>query len=528
MLKKVLAFLFFFIALTLSANEITTKANLENVKVFLGGAEITHTARTDLPPGVSEIIIENISNNINTSSLQVGGEGNFVILSVSSRKNFLKGKEKTDEIVMLEDSLKQLKNEVTKSENNIRVLNLQLDLLKANMKIGSETRGVTTTELKNMSDYFSSKSSELLTGISDAELKKKKLNERIEKINKQIEEINQKYKTPPTEIVVTVSAKQNTRANLDVSYITFDAGWNPSYDVRTADISSPLNLSLRANVWQNTGMDWKDVNIIVSTRSARQSNDKPELRRWFIDFIKDMQRAYGVNLKAEAPAKPMDAVQIDEEAESMANYMQVNETQLAVEYRPEIKYTIPTDGKPHIVALRDYEIPAEYEYYAAPKLDTDAFLVAYVEDWNQYNLLPGNANIYFENSFVGTAFVNPAITEEKMTFSLGRDKNINLKREVLEDFTEDKFLSSDIERFFGYEIIVKNNKNKEIKITVEDQVPVSKNENIEVKVQEISGAEYKKDTGILSWVLTLKPGETASKILTYSVRYPGDKKINLY
>ncbi|HET53948.1 MAG TPA: mucoidy inhibitor MuiA family protein [Ignavibacteria bacterium] len=530
MIKKLVVLAFsIFAVINLSAKEIPVDAKLNSVTVFLGGAELTHTAQLDVPQGIHEIILENVANNIIGNSLQVGGTGDFVILSVNQRQNYLKAKVKTPQLIVLEDSLKLLKGDLSKMNNNRQVLQYELDLLLANKNLGSDTKTITVAELQRMSEYFNKKSTQLLNDMTSIDLKKEKVNERITKIQNQINEINNKAKSSVTEIVVTVSTSKNTKGNFKASYLTYDAGWNPSYDLRSSGIDTPIKLDLRANVWQKTGIDWKDMNIILSTRSARQNNNKPELRRWFIDFVQEMKyRGGGINemqLMKSAAAPSMDETA---EAESMADYMMAQETQLAVEYTPQIKYSIAADGKPNIVALQSYDLQADYEYYAAPKLVSNAFLVANVKDWGKYNLLPGSANIYFENSYVGNSFINPNVTDEEIVFSLGRDESIVIKREILQDFTEDKFFGSDVERFFGYEITVRNSKTKEIKLTLEDQFPISKNEDIKVKLIETADAKINKTDGILTWNLKLNPAESISKKFTYSVRHPGDKPVNIY
>lgn len=530
MIKKIIALLVFgFVIVNISANEIPAKTSLSKVIVFLGGAELTHNANVEVTKGVNELVLSNVADNIINNSLQVGGEGEFVILSVSTRKNYLKLTERSPRLAELEDSLKLLKREQTQLNNKKQVLQYELDLLLTNKNFGSTEKGITVLELQKMSEYFNKKSTQLLNDITEIDLQNEKVNKRITKIQNQIKELSGKLKNEVNEIVVTVSSNKNTSGKLKVTYITYDAGWNPSYDLRAANINSPVDLELRANVWQRTGIDWNDMNITLSTRSARQNNNKPELRRWFIDFVQErMLSGRGANemqLMKSAAAPQMDAAA---EVESAADYMMVQETQLAIEYQPEINYSIPSDGKPHIVPLQNYELDAEYEYYAAPKLVSNAFLVANVNGWEEFNLLPGSANIYFENSYIGNSFINPNTTEDKMTFSLGRDESIVIKREMLKDYTEDKFFGSDVERFFGYVITIRNTKSKEINLTLEDQIPISKNEDIEVELIEKDDASVNKNSGILSWTVNLNPGESISKKFTYSVRHPEEKPINLY
>lgn len=530
MIKKLFLVVFTMFSVSgLLANEIPAKTDLSSVVVFLGGAELTHTAKVDIPKGVNEIVLQNVADNFVNQSLQVGGEGNFVILSVASRKNYLQPSLRSPRYKELQDSLKILENNLGALDNQRQVLSYELELLLANKNFGGNDKTITVAELQKMSDYFNKKSTQILSDMTGIDQKKKSVTEHIAKIKKQMGEISSKLKSEATEIVVTVSASNSTKASLKASYITYDAGWNPSYDLRTVNIESPVKLDLRANVWQSTGLDWNDMNITLSTRSARQNNNKPELRRWFIDFVKemryDMDRAGGA-MKSAAPQ--LSEIMVADEAESAADYMMVNETQLAVEYQPEIQYSIPSDGKQHIVQLQNYELPAEYEYYAAPKLISNAFLVANVTDWEKFNLLLGPANVYFENSYVGNSFINPSTTDEKMTFSLGRDEGIVIKRETLKDYTEEKFFGSDVERYFGYEISVRNTKSKSIKLTLEDQFPISQNEDIEIELIDTGDASVNKKDGILTWKVELNPGETVTKKFTYSVRYPEDRPINLY
>lgn len=527
--KSLAIFAILYFAVNISAKEIPADTKLSSVLVYLGGAELTHNAKVNIPQGVHKIILENVADNFVNNSLQVGGEGDFVILSVASRKNYLKPEERSPRLAELKDSLKLLEDNLSKLNNKKQVLQYELELLLANKNFGGRDRGISVKELEAMGEYFNTKSAQLLGDMSSIDNDREKVNGRISKIKNQINEVTSRFKSAVQEIVVTVSAKQNTSAILEANYLTYEAGWNPSYDLRAADINSPVQLDFRANVWQRTGIDWNDMNISLSTRSARQNNNKPELRRWFVDFVRELKlhagRGSEMELMKSAAAPTMDQA---ETAESMADYMMVNETQLAIEYSPELNYSIPSDGKQHIVPLQNYELQAEYEYYAAPKLISNAFLVANVTDWDQYNLLPGPANVYFENSYVGNSFINPNTTEDEMVFSLGRDEGIVITRETLKDFTEEKFFGSDVERFFGYEINVRNTKNKEIKLMLEDQVPISQHEDIDVELVENGGAEVNESTGILTWNIKLGSGESMTKKFTFSVRYPEDKPINIY
>jgi uncharacterized protein (TIGR02231 family) len=168
---------------------------------------------------------------------------------------------------------------------------------------------------------------------------------------------------------------------------------------------------------------------------------------------------------------------------------------------------------------------ADYIYSAAPKLDQDAFLLARATGWEEFNLLPGEANVFFEGTFVAKTFIDPNSTKDTLAISLGRDKRVVVKREKLKDYTSKKFIGSNKRETYAYEISVRNTKAEALKIIVEDQVPVSQNSQIEVTVADVGGAKYNKDTGKLIWELTLQPNETKKVVYKFEVKYPKDKII---
>ena len=182
--------------------------------------------------------------------------------------------------------------------------------------------------------------------------------------------------------------------------------------------------------------------------------------------------------------------------------------------------------EPTLVDIRKYDLNASYLYSVAPKLDMDAFLLAKGTGWEEFSLLPGEANIFFEGTFVGKTAINPNSIKDTLAISLGRDKRIVVKREKVKDFTTRKAIGSNIRETYSYELSVRNTKQEPIQIIVEDQVPVSQNSQIEVLVTDSGGAAYNKDTGKLQWIWTLQPNETKKAAFKFEVKYPKDKQIS--
>jgi uncharacterized protein (TIGR02231 family) len=209
------------------------------------------------------------------------------------------------------------------------------------------------------------------------------------------------------------------------------------------------------------------------------------------------------------------------------DYVMVTQNQAATSIDYEIKesYSVPGDGKEIQVQIQNVTLPATYQYVSVPKIDPDAFLVATVANWEDLGLMAGSANIYFDGAYAGNTYVDPTSVEDSMQFSLGRDKRITVKRETVKEKTSTRMIGSNRERSAAYKITVKNNKKESIRIRIEDQYPVSQNNQIEVKLNDTSGATADQQSGKLIWQLNLAPAESKSVGFSFDVKYPKDKSI---
>lgn len=516
----------FFTSALFASNQITVKSSPSSVKVFLRGAQLHYSAKVKLEKGINEIVFTGLASNIDRNSINFSAHGDAVLISVAQRFDFLRIPQKNPEIKSLEDSLLVENRLFSANQNESDSYKSELDLILENKKIGNEKIGVSAAELQKMGEYYRKRIPEIKNKIYESSLVLKKIQKNIDRIQNQLNELNNQLNKPVNEIAAEVSAKSAGSMEIELSYLIFDAGWVPSYDIRVNNIASPASLSYKGEIWQNSGFDWDDIKIILSTRNPAVNNEKPELPPWFLDFQKNIlykemnlgaKRAESAAMLAQDAAVP--------KAQTMADFMENVETQLSVEFTPTINYSIPADNKPHSVSINEFTLPANYEYFAAPKLDNNAFLVAKLSSWNNYNLIPGTAKIYFENSYAGQTHINPESAKDTLLISLGKDQNISVERQMLKDFSENKFLSGNLERIFAYEIKIKNNKKGSVKILVEDQIPISKNEEIEVKLTESSGAVLNSETGKLKWIIDADGGKSVSKRLVYSVKYPRDKKV---
>lgn len=196
------------------------------------------------------------------------------------------------------------------------------------------------------------------------------------------------------------------------------------------------------------------------------------------------------------------------------------ENQTNVEFNIDNPYSIPPDGKQYTVEINQQELPASYQYSVVPKVNTDVFLTAQLTEWNKYNYLSGEANLFFEGTFIGKSLINTQATSDTLNLSLGVDKNIVVTRTLQKDLTEKQALGSNKKETRNWLIDVKNRKSSAINLLVEDQVPVSQNKDIDVEVQELTGGKLDKETGKVSWTVALNPSDEKKLQLRYQVKYP--------
>lgn len=539
-MKKILTLGFIaFISQSFSQeNEKKVKSEIKHVTVFLSGAAVTSVGNTSIEPGAHDLVFENLSPYVDANSIEAKGEGSFTILAVYFRSNYLNNQPKPKEIRLLEDSLEMLQVKLAVQQNLRNVYESEEAMLLANKNIGGQNTGVNALELEKIANILRARLTDLNAKELECTLKEKKITEEIVKIQSQLAEMNARRNKNTGEIVVSVSANAATAAKLSLTYNVQNAGWTPVYDLRAEGNSPNVKLECRANVWQNTGVDWKDVKLTVSSGNPSVSGTKPVLDPWWLSYYTPTKykpySSYGKKSKTaayDAPASSAETVSQNtedqlQEADYSYNYTVVEENATTVEYEISILYNIPTDGKPHSVSVQSVNIPALYRYYCAPKLDPDAFLLAKITGWDKYNLLSGNMNVFFDGTFVGRSYLETRTTSDTLDISLGRDKNVVVKRTLLKDFSDKKIIGLNRKETRAYEITVRNKKKSEIEIDVEDQVPLSTSNEIEIETLETGGAKHDKEKGLLTWNFKIATGEEKKLRMSYSVKYPKDKVIS--
>jgi uncharacterized protein (TIGR02231 family) len=512
-------------------------SKVTQVTVFLNKAQVNREVKTSLTAGKTLLVVSGLTSMLDPASIQAAGKGSFIILGIGHRQNFLSELNMPKPLKLIKDSIEYYQRQLILEQSQKEILNKEEQMLLSNQKISGTDSKVTVAELKAMADFYRSRLGEIVISRMKQDEKIKKINARIAQLQRQSGEQNELYTRNTSEIVISVSAEGPTGADIALSYVVEGAGWNPQYDLRATNTRSPVQLAYKANVFQATGENWMNVRLRLSTANPSQGGLKPELSTWNLDFYQPITYSNERNYRSAGPAAMKRAIDSEDadkagemveevSAQTLNEFVSVVETALNVEFDISLPYTIMSAAKPTLVDIRNHDLNAVYEYAVAPKLDTDAFLMAKGTGWEDFNLLPGEANIFFEGTFVSKTFIDPNNIKDTLSISLGRDKRIVVKREKQKDLTTRKVIGTKQSESYTWEISIRNTKNEAVKITVEDQLPVSQNAQIEVIPVDLGGAKFNTNNGKLSWSLNLQPNETRKLVYKFDVKYPKDRQVS--
>jgi uncharacterized protein (TIGR02231 family) len=511
-------------------NEKITNNTITKVTVFRSQAQITRLASIDANEGVHNVIFDKLSPYINMNSVEVKADQAITILSVSNRNQYLNKEEKPESIKLMEDSLENLNASLADFKADKETIVFQKELMLANKNVGSNQTGVKTDELEDLMALYHKKLNEFKTDWFRLTKLENKYNEIKQKFEQQLAEYNNGQMQLTNEIVVSIKASRELQnAKIELSYLVSNVSWQPFYDIRIKDTKSPVNIMCKAKITQGTGEDWKNVMLKLTTANPAEGGNKPELHtNWLRFFVPQVLREVVIRDKPMLVAPKASNMQMSDDAVSESyGVASVSETAINTEFIVNTPYSIPSDNAPHSVDLNVLSLPADYIYQAVPKLDKDVFVTARVAANDLVNNLQGEANVYFDGTFTGNTYIN-STAEDTLTLSLGRDKRIQIERKKLKEFSSKSFFGSTKTESNTWEITIRNTRKEPVKIFLEDQVPVSTDKEIEVKITDAGNANIEDASGKLKWTFNIPAEQTQTAKFSFEVKYPKDKKINNY
>ena len=612
-IKRMLLLLLGMAAVTSSAaGPQKVKTAVEKVTLFIDGAQVTRTKQIDLPAGNSTVVFTGLSPYLDDKSMQVSAKGKFTVTSVNRLFNHTDSLERTTRQQALERELTETKKQQKQLKASYEVIEAEYAMLKENCSVGNRNVATPLAGIKELNEYYVAR----LQALKSKELSLKEeattIDTRERRLRAELAELGGKQSVPMSEVEVRIEAPAACKASFTLTYYVRNAGWFPSYDIRSGGLSEPVQISYKANIFQNTKEEWKNVELTLSSSNPTTGSIAPQLRTYWLDYglaaprynvnltsntvsgivfdsqhepligasilvpgttigaITDSQGRYSITVPNGATSlqfsylgyKPRTeritgnsmniTMQEDETAledvivvaygtsnksagaaarapmkkqtmvAEMSPVMDVEQTQNQLGYEFEIKqpYTIASDGKSVMAEIGRFDLPAAYTYQSTPKIDKDAFLVAEAVDWEKLNLLQGEANVYFENTFVGKSILDPNQTSDTLRFSMGRDRNIRIERTKENDYSSRRAIGSNQTQTTGWKYVVRNTRSEPVVLTLADQLPVSRNSAITVTAEELSGGQLDKESGIVTWKMELRPGEQRELRLRYAVKYP--------
>ncbi len=534
-----------FPALAFAADPVPVPSEIQHVTVFLRGAQVTRTAHLKLHPGTHEIKLTGLSANIRPGSIQVAGSPHYTILSVSHRTNSLNEIKNSDRINRLNARVKSLAL-LKKQRQAIRsVYEGERALLEANQSIKGTGAAMDVDDLMEMAHFYRKRMKEIEYKLLEIKTDIKKADQETDRLKQQLNALNNNRKKHTGEIMIRLASVLNGSADLEVRFMVRDAGWEPLYDIRTENMQLSVELTYKSKVWQNTGYDWKNVSLKLSTGSPGKNGVPPQPVPWVLRMHpvqhtgsekKDRhpnpnhppfyERSDTLGKQKKSTATDATYRMKENNPYSAASSTQMLATAVNTEFEIALPYTIPSDGKPYDVEIGKHKIPATYWHYAAPRYDKDVFLLGRLTGWSDFRLLPGEVQVYCQGTYVGRSYLNTRVTNDTLDVSLGRDKGIVVERLKNKDFSKPTHVGHFTKIRKGWEMVARNHKNKPVQLTVVDQIPLTQTQEIEVEMIEAKGAVYHPKTGELKWNIVLEPGASHSFRYTYSVKIPDHKTLS--
>jgi len=546
--------------LNAKANEAekTLKTKPEKVIVYKNGAQIFRQTQTNLVAGENKLVFEWLEEGVSANSIQVGGNGNFIITETEytdKLPDLDRFKNASDFkyvklIKQLKDSLALIDYKAEEVNYKKEVLNTEKTVLLGYRLFKGEAKKDSLSFLKDGLNYLQEKLSAIYADLhtlkKEAEqlsLIKQNIQKRMNGIKDDLgeENLSSVYKTNH-QITISVLSDVATVASINVNYFVNTAGWEPMYDLRTEGVESLVKLTYKGIIYQHTNVDWSNVKLILSTGTPQCNLSAPELYAWYLDAIKPNfhhdkyksmvstsapAQAYGLSDNTVATGGAYAKSEANEEekakdAENAYNYVATNDQQVQATFEIKLPYSIASDNKKHTVAVLQKDLDTKYMYKTVPKVDVTAYLMAHITGWEDLNLLPGKASIFYAGTYVGQAYINPATTNDTLDLTLGKDDNVVVKRVKQKDKTKEKFLNDDKVYSFAYEITMKNGNTKSIEIEVKDQLPVTHGKEVVITKDNIGNAAYEESTGILTWRQTIKAKDSKHINFAYTIKAPKD------
>jgi len=547
--KIIKIIIFLVLILLISTNiyavEVEVKSEISEISVYTDSALINRVGHLELDTGTYKAIFSNIIPEVDENSLRVSAEGTAIIklFGAQVKKEYLE-EVPSERIKQLKEEIQRLEDEITRMQNLKNILIEKKKFLNSitlfsNTQIPQDlvTKMPQISDLENILNFLDTELKENYTQFLDCELKIRDLKNKTEALKRELSQISGVQRKLKRSIIVELEVFKAGTTDLNISYLVRGASWNPIYDARANFEKSEVELVSYGVIKQITGVDWLEVNCSLSTAKPRIGGRMPYVASWVLrpyqpEVLEDKVSA------VPAPAYQTEAFKKEagapeERAELEVVYATAEEKGIAVVYKLPSKISVKSDKSEHKFPISSQILLAEFEYSSYPRVSPFAYLGSRVVNSKDLQLLAGRVNIFLEGDFVGSSHLDNIAPSEEFDLYLGIDENVKVKRECLEKKVDETLIAGIPSRTkrttFKYKLTVENYKSKKTKVKLFEAIPVSEDDRIKIKINEISFEPEEQDwedrKGIWLWELELDPQQKQEIFYTYTVEHPRDMQV---
>ncbi len=539
------------------ADEISSR--IESVIIYPEHALIQRVGRVELSAGANRIVLKGLSAAIIPETIQVSGEGSQLvkILDVSAVTRFV-SEEANERVALLNEQLLVLKDQENEYTDRSQQLNASLvfinrirDFETSHPAESGESLKRDIEEWRSMMGFYDEELASLLAGQRELKQLNRELKKEIKRVSDELNYVDNESAFETKELFINLEAEENTNFNLEVSYLVSDANWTPLYDVRVA-LAGELQLVVKAAVQQSTSLDWNDVNVTLSTARPAVNSNIPSLRTWRLskmelstgglrnvgsaisvyteEFLDDVGATDSNRLLAYASNTEVGGTlaQYSGETEKsrLAEFLDSQESSSlsSTEFKLPYRLDLPSNSDPQKVTINTLDSECTIYHFSMAKVSDTTYLKARAVNRASFPLLPGPTQVYLDGKYVATSEIPYLKPGEEMNFLLGASSRMNVERELINKFNEAKGFSGKNKKVtYEYRYTIENYDDKEQALVLRDNIPVSGNEEIIVKLLEPKAASIEvDDLGMIIWRLNLAAGEKREITLKFTVQYPKD------
>ncbi len=525
-----------------SGEELTAQSVISSVTIFPDRATISREASLNLERGQVSIVLGGLPATLLPDSIRASGKGTAVvkILGLEVAAEYFDAS-LLPEVKKLEAEVAAQEVETARISDRMAVLDAQerfLGSMDAGTASGASTAAAPArpdiASLEKLVDFLGTRIQTIKTSRLDLQGKLKAEKLKLEALKKKLDSLRPKNPREARKVTVLLDVATAGPFKLELDYTVGNARWYPLYTLRAIPETGKVDFSYAGVIVQRTGENWEGVKAVLSTASPASAASPSVLDPWYLDVYvprpvvamrqnKTMfveEKAVG-GVLAEAAPETADAVAAEYATAAIA------ESGLNLNFEIRTKVIVPSDGAPHRVPVDGQSLDASFDYLAVPKTGEAAYLRGKVKNSLPYPLLPGRADIFILQDFVGSTDIENTPAGDELELFFGADRQIKVTREELKrDKSQSGLIGKTEKVHYAYRITIENLRQKEISLELKDQIPVSRNEKIGIKDVTLTPApSTREEQGALGWSIKLAPGEKKLYLLEFTVEYPKGTRI---